>query len=57
MMVLFIFVVVPPAMAQGVDTVIENEANPLVKGQAIGTLTKTVTDMSDLTTSVRHVIH
>ena len=49
MMVLFIFVVVPPAMAQGVDTVIENEANPLVKGQAIGTLTKTVTDMSDLT--------
>lgn len=49
MAILFIFVVVPPAMAQGVNTVIENEANPLVKGQAIGTLTKTVTDMSDLT--------
>ena len=51
MIVLFIFVVVPPAMAQGVDTVIENEANQLVKGQVINTLTKTVTDMSDLATN------
>ena len=52
MMILFILVVVSPAMAQGVDTVIKNEVNQLAKSQVISTLTKTVTDMSDLAVSV-----
>ena len=52
MMILFILVVVSPAMAQGVDTVIKNEANQLATGQVISTLTNTVTDMSDLAASV-----